>query len=942
MIKIDEQTVTWTIQFYHAAKIEVYRDNFMPFLHSRITANGSLSATIPLSVGAFSVGAITAGAYPDVSWPHTDQLPFDYTLTYPSGQPAPAEWATMSIRFGLPEGVHTQPHAGSLTFRAPCDVMADMLTMGEGDGAGFVGFHHRGFQRDTPDRTKCRLWLRLRELATWTLVTNIGTYTGTCGSVGADLPNELHASATVTAIAGTQTAEGRVNIICSNGSYRCDGASPTWSYSGGTCSGELGDGHLVGRATPTSGGASMTTAMAGGWHLSREASITCAVLNPSGGGIPSELAVSRHGNDTALPIVTATDGYYEEGITQRMWFWSFNASSGTGSFSDGGTWSNWGDLSVGLNPVWSLANEYHDLPEDWSDYLPYRTWQDNRMLMHLWAVDGPTLSHAAMSSLGLGWAEGGYTLASGAWVSGGALTCGRWTVIHGSLDPDGLVARITPDTGTVAMTLRRTLEWDTEQLGENPSRPPRPTFAGYRYLRICLRRDRTPQPLDTVTVRIKQDNLAALYPDPTTMTWENPSLAVKTWTTKVKADGTIEIDLARPDITGLVSEGGNPPPTGNHGELARPNTLSRWPQPVLDGTLSGVTLPEWLEVEVPTTDGDDWILGSVELFRKSEPLVWLLPPLNQWIREERYDLLNEEDTTQRKHWRRRLLLGVCDGLPNLEGFDIVRTSSHLVSEELGEFDIFAWELKSVAGVAVQVVEEHEFNLWQFGVPDVPVGVLRRWPGWSVSIPTPAAGSVYEWVLAGSGCRWGGHGVIWTASPQVQSCLGLGGTKVQSLVDAIDWFAGVHDPFNLGDDDLVLRVATVLHGSAIGAGLANDTVELKAGETLVQSVATGTNGALLAMNPGGKHYLDHSLLRDGQELVSWTGEGCSWDFRPSLTASQVYPCLEAPLWWHSRGLHVAHWAKWFGPLVLRRNKQGKLLCQKRSLPGGGRCVRCRQG
>ena len=939
MIKIDTQTITWTMQFFHAAKIHVYRTLTAPpsiyTYFAEELANGSLAASCP--VGSFQLGQVTGFGYA-IPGGEDYQYGFSLTLSYAGG--------SQTIRFTLPPGVYAQPSIGTMTITAPCDVYADLETLGEGDGAGFVGFHHRGFQRDTPDSTRCRMWLRLREAATWRLETNYATYTGTCGSAGADLPNTLTAYAQVTAISGLDTAEGRINITCTNGSYQCDSVSRSWSADGGSCSCVISDGSVIAAASPSSGGYAMTSEASCSWNLSREALLNCAVLNTAGSGIPADLLVTRHANDTKQAGVTAANGYYAETITQRAWSWHFSGKSALGAtHDDSGSWNNWGDLAVSLNPTWSIANEYHNLPSDWSDYTGYLNWQDNRMLMHLWAMDGPILSHAAVSSLGLGWVDGGYEAVGGTYQAKEPQRYGRWTAANATMTPNGNMLSIVPASGAVSCTLRRTLEWSTDQCGDNPTRSPRPTFAGYRYLRIHLHRSADPAPDDTVTVRIKQDNLASLYPDPSTMSWQNPSLVVKSWTTKVKADGSIEIDLARPDSTGLVAEGNNPPPLGNHGELAIPNTLSRWPRPTLDGTLSGVTLPEYVEVEFPATNGDTWQLGSVELFRKHEPIIHLLPPLNQWIREERHDQRDDTDTTQRRHWRRRLLLAMCDGLPNLELFDMVRTSSHSTSEELGEYDIWQWELKSVAGVAVQAAEVFEVSLWQFGDPDsfTPVGRLQYWPGWSITIPTPTEGSLEQWIQDGIGCRWGGHGVIWLGSaPQVQVNIPVSSSKLQVLADAVDWFAGLDDPFGFGDSGLVVRAATVLHGLAAGGGMDDDAVQLCAGDAIVQTVSTDAEGRLLAANPGGKHLVNHDLKRGGTVMVSWSPELCTWEFRPSMEVSQVYPCSEAPLWWHSRGVHIAHWAKWFGPLRLRRNRQGKLICQKRTLEGAGRCVRCKQG
>ncbi len=945
-IKIDDIVVSWSVGFEHAAKIEVYSDAFMPFLHSRITANGTLSAATPLAVGAFSIGAISAGAYPDVSWPYTDKLPFEYTLTYPTGLPAPFEFTSESIRFGLPVGVHVRPNVGQLVFTALCEVWADLIDIGD----GFCGFHHDGFQRDMPDRKTCKIWLKLAEVADWALTTSYDTYTGTCGTVGQDFINTLACAGAVTAVAGTESASGQVSIGCSLSTYLCDGESETWSEDGGTCTGSAGNGTVEATASPASAGV-MSSSMSCTWCLGRNCALECAVLDPNSGGIAAGLAIARYGNDTQPATVTCdSGGEYNEGITHKQWTWSFSAFRiGGGSYSQGGNWTNWGKLAVGLNPAWSVGPEYQDLPDEFAGpvYSPYLNWHDNRLLMKLWHTTGPSFAHASMSSLGLGWSVDGYTPVGAALEAVEPNRYGRWTIVNGTMVDNTTSLLLVPASGEGTMTIRRTLEWSVDQTGGSPTRSPRPTFAGYRYLYITLKRTSiTPIPGDTVTVRIRQDDMAGLFPDPALQTWDNAGYRDKTFTGVVNSSGVVVIDLARPQVVGLTGEGDNPPPTGNYGELAHPNTLSRWPQPTMDGNLSGVTVPMWVEIEMPNPAGDVWELGSMELGRQSEPVLYILPALNQWIREERHDLAQEGDTTKRKHWRRRLVTGVCDGLPNLELFDMVRTSSHMVSEELGEYDIWEWTLHSVGNTAVQAVEVHEHEHWEYGTPDTytPVGALERWPGWSASMPTPASGSLDEWVLAGEGCRMGAHGVVWIGSTRaVQSGIALGtGTKVQNMADELDWFGGLVDPFNMGDTAFTLRAATVLHGLAVGAGIDNDDANICTVLATIQSFNTGADGSYVARNPGGCHGIAHKLVRHGRTLVQWEPQVIDWTFRPSLYLTAIYTLTEAPLWWHGRGVHVGHWWKLLGPPWIRHDKQGRILCQRAEFEGAGLCLQCRQG
>lgn len=928
--KIGERTVTWTVVYRHPCQITVTKTYIPPvYMWSAVVqADGELSCTLPL--GGFSIGAVQAASGP-IPNPPGDRYPFFSTLTYPGG--------SQTIYFGLGEGTHTQPTVGTLSVVAACDVMCELDTT-----SGLYGFHANGFQRDMPDNTHCHVWLRLQEPANWTFTTTSNTYTGTSGTAGQDLSNYLAATAEVKAIANGASADAQINVICSLEDYFADSDTATWSEGGGTGTGYVETGLVRATATPAS--TLLTATMGCTWRLRRQAYVMATLRNLADEGLSGDLDVLRYGDDPASGTLTVTDGAGSTGVDQKWWSWSFaSARVGGGSGGASDNYDGWGDLAVRQSTT--LANsEAPSLPEEWGDYSAYLGWKDRRCMGRLWACDGPEITLAAGLDQGVGWTDDYDATNSTTRTSTGQDPPGAWTITGGAFSDDTNNWILTPGADDETMTVERSLLFDVGQLADPPTRGDRPTFAGYRYLKMTLYRRTSPVPEDTVTVRIRQDNLADLFPEPELQTWTRTTWVEKTWTTKVQtADGYsfIEIDLARPDSTGLVmSPGVNPPPESNYGADAHPNVLSRWPTPVMDGPLSGVTLPDRIQITVPCTGANrTWALGSIVLIRKEAPRWWVTGGLNQWIREERHDRYDEDDLAAWKHWRRRYITGLTDGILGLELFDMVRTS-HLTTNELGSWHVFDWDLQSVEDICEQVAERRIYQKWERGDPDTftPVGAGALWPGHEVYVPTYDTGSVEEQLMSGSACWLGGGGLLWTGeAPIVVANLAWPMLPVQALADTLDWFGGAGDLWNMGDTTVVWRCGAVLRGAASGVGQPGSSWSLKdATPTEVQSGTVAASGRYQAALPGGKHQTSHTLTVRSQ-TCAWNAPTISWQFRPSLESSTIYVLSEAPLWWHRRGLHICHWDRALGPPRWRyRRSDGKPLCSKST----GNCVLCRQG
>lgn len=966
--KIGEKTVTWTWEFNHPSHILVTDTPGSPRrVNGVIQSKGTLEGECQL--GKFTIGLLSLGSgeLPYFTPPPPNfSFKFNFTL--------PGSYTVVECTFSLPPGDYTQPALGTVTITAVCDVMFDMIDDGINGWAvdGDTGDAY-GPLFDTPNNSHAHIYLQLTEYATYSMVTNTNTYTGTIALTdGVVLDNRLWSRGLVTSISSAVSANGSVTMSNSLGSYVVGtGATPSWSNGGATASGTVSNGSVA--ATSTGAGTyEMTANMGCTYNMERTAWLPVWIGMQDGTGLDVDINIPRYADDTGDAMVTTASGYYSEMISQHtdVWTWTATHNGNSAPAPNTGGWNNWGDLGVSIDTTWA-EGEQQPLPTVWADTgSPYLNQPDTMVPLHtFWNPDIIDIAQDATYTLRMGYNGGQYSLASNILTATGNASTGSqvgtWSVSAGAtVELDGTNSRILvkPAVNTPC-TATRTLLLHADQCGGSPTKPPRDAWTGYRWLKVVLEpadpADGTEiiSVGDAITVDITQDNLASLtgiYPDPDTQTWTGTTNATKRFTAVTQRTGTdtyIDIDLANPVTPSLPFAGENPPVTGNYGDdvTAKPNVLSHWPQPTMDAPNGGVTNAKAIAITLP---GDTWWnIGEFTLHHKAgtAPVFSLMPAYNQWIRGERKDATSEEDDTEAKTWRRRLFTSRHEGLLGVELFDIIRTTSLDTETAIHTFGFTAHD---VATVLAQLT-----NVQQFGSS----GAIRTYPGWSYTITLPNAGSApidhdkADHIMT-VGCYMGGRGLTWTGtSPVTWSNSAANSTQpiAQGLTNAVDWFGGCGDIFNIGGGvagELVAKCGTVLRGSIEGLGkngniydLTEDTRPTVTTSTVVNDAVAGTYGDLRLV--GGHPKLDHHVRKDGATTGPDFDDSntITWTVQTSASSSQTV--TECPSWWEHRGIYFVQYTQRDGALRPRfRRSDGKPLCQKRGLgrTSEGRCVVCPHG
>lgn len=912
-IVIAERTIVWTIDLRHPAYLVVQKQllfgdtyNWSSFVY----CDGELTVTFPFDTPANKlwVGSVTTGANP-VPGNASAGKGFSTTVVLPGAV------TTYTANFRLGEGNWSQTSMGVLTVSAPCEVIYDLDDLGQNK------WSDRAFWRDMPDNTLAHLRLRLKEAATVSLqmTGNTTPLTGTIGTVGEIFGNDLQLSAVVKSIAkatSSYTANGSIGITCNLGDYACDSETKTWAYSGGTCIGSIATNNVAASAVNTSG-YEMTAQMSCSRHLERTANLEVAIRDIGGGSIDAGVAISRYADDTHPASASASSGGYSEAISQRAWSWSWSATHSLGSSDSGsGSWTNWGDFGCSLYSNW-CDTEQPDLPTGWG-VTSYLRAKDSRLLLHtFWQNNLVSIAQESAHDTLLGY-QAGYTQGSNQLLATGTTPVGTWGLNAGSIELDTVNNAILIKPPSAGCDVTRTIELSADQYGDTPSRPPREAWAGYRWLQVAI------EPVDpatgsvltrdgdTIAICVEQDNMADLWADADKQTWNNTTLQFKRYschTVRASGNTTIDVDLAKPVNPTHTADGGNPAAENNFGSNAEPNVLSRYPQPTLDAAHGGVTNAKALTLTLP--GGVWWRIKGISLHHKTgiEPTIALMPAWNQWIRSLRMDKHDDDDLTASKDWRKRMLATQCEGLLGAEAFDLNRHSTHIVSEELGEYDEFAWStVNGVAEVVKHLTAVQQLTKWVIsGDTDIhtPAGAIRSYPGWSINIASVDAGSISEHLLS-IGVNLGGRGITWIGdTPVVWNNMALASTLVvQGLAGSVDWFGGCGDLFGLNNGQgtaLALRACTVLRGSAEGLGLPTDNYELAADSVIATNTPDATGHLLL---PAGHQSTSHTIRKSGiSPSVNYDrANTITWLYRPSLTGTGVIECTEAPCWWHNRGIH----------------------------------------
>ena len=901
-IILDTRAVVWTTTIKHPAVLRVVKTAFSPPIYnwsSYIDANGEMLASFPFDTPAnyLSVGQISTGPNPE---PSSDPA---HTKAFYSSVIIPGTTTPITAMFKLGEGTYSRYTIGTLTITADCDVIADI------DDLGPDNWSDTGFWQDMPNLTHTKLRLQLRSPATVSLsmVGNSTPYTGTIGATGDIFDNHLQVTANVKAIQTGVDADGELNIGITVGGVAGTyyGASTSPSYSNNH--GEFSSGHV--RAVATSAGVK-SCKMAGSWSLERRGDLNVAVVNADGVGITADVAIPRYNDDAGITPVEATSGSYSEGIIQRAFTSSFTAQNLYGvelitAITTG--YTNWGDFGVSLDNAW-CEGEQPAMPTGWGVYS-YLHDKDDRLLLHTWWRDNlVSIAQASSHDLLLGYRTA-YTLTGGELVATTTTPVGKWSASAGTVELDGAnnAILIKPPSGGCVLT--RSIDLTSSQYGVSPSRPPRDAWAGYRWLKIGLTPVNPATGLDltrtgdAIAVSVIQDDLSTLYPSPDVQTWDNAGLTTKTYTpSTVRPAGVtyIDVDLAMPSSPSSSADGGNPPATGNYSTDANPNVLSRYPQPTLDATHGGVTNAKALTLTLP--GGVWWRLSGVSLHHATgnTPTVNLLPAYNQWVRSLRADKLNDEDVVEAKDWRRRSILTTNEGILGVEAFDLNRHSQYATDHH-----VFSFTDLTVDEVVAHFTAVQQLNL--FPGTTTHKGAIRSYPGWSISLLASGSRTPIIDYLMSVGVHIGGRGLTWTGeTPVVWSDKPIDDSLiVQGLSDSVDWFGECGDLFGLGGSggSLPLRAGTVLRGVGEGLGVVADTYNLNAvgSATVIDYDNPDANGHLRLV--GGHPQTDHEIHKaSGAPVVTYDdAHTISWDYQ-APGGSGITACIEAPCWWHSRGIH----------------------------------------
>ena len=970
-IKIGERTVTWEFTFNHAAQVRVYQAGDPATLFCDINSNGSLLGQTQL--GDFSIGALNkiGGTVPGGT-----VFPMKYEMTVP-GSYTPIE---CHCSFGI--GTHMNETVGTLTITAVCDIMYDLIDDGvHGWAIDSDTLVESGPLYDTPNLNHAKLYLQLTEDATYSMATNTNTYTGTIGlTSGVELQNRLWASGTVTSTSTSYEANGSIDVVHSCGNYSVDtNVSRSWTDGGtSTATAEMSTGHV--ESSALSGDMfEMVSAMTGTWNVERTAHLGVGLYDQGGTGINADITVLRYGDDP-LPETKATvSGAYSEDISQIVcsWDWTATHNGNSAPAPLSGSYTGWGDLGVALDATWN-ASEQQALPDDWAENTssPYLVHRDGTIPIHTFHDDSVVaIAQSPTYTLRAGYNDGQYTLSSNTLLSDGDASTGSqvgvWSVSTGAaIELDNINDRILikPATNTPCVA-KRTLLLDTAQCGSSPTKPARDAWAGYRWLTITL------EPADTttgeelvsvgdiITVEIDQDNLEAAYPIPSEQTWTGPANVTKRYSTVTQRTGNdtfITIDLASPLTPTASYAGENPPVTGNYGDdtTAHHNVLSRYPKPTMDAPNGGITNANEVRLTLP---GDAWWrIGEFTLHHKTgaSPVYELMPAYNQWIRLERKDKIDEDDTVEAKTWGRRLFVSRCEGLIGAELFDIQRDTSYSVENGYHSFTFAPHDLYTTLEQLTSLDTIHNIDTL------ANIGAIRPYPGWSYTVTLPDSDTYpikydIDYSLTKYGCYLGGRGIIWNdTNAVVSSELSLSSVAptLQGLTQKLDWFADCGDVFEVADSSttgaIYAKGATVLRGKVEGLGkygnsydLTEDTRPTITTSTIVNNTAAGVYGDLVMC--GGHQKLDHHVLKDGattgvefnhSSTILWTVVTAS---DPTLVTATVTEC---PSWCEQRGIYVVQYSQG-GVLRPRfRASDGKPLCQKRGLGRTleGRCVRCPHG